>query len=142
MTRSMGRGQGGGAGVGRGRNKAKTDSEYTALHLAAWNGHAEVVEDLVGVAADCDAVDSEGWTPLHYAAWNGHEAAMRALECSGADVDAADNAGKQPLHPAAEYDKCEASSELLESGAAIIILREWYPHDLRETLQMAGAEAV
>ncbi len=32
--------------------------------------------------------------------------------------------------------------ELLESGAAIIILKEWYKHDLREMLQMAGAEAV
>ncbi len=34
-----------------------------------------------------------------------------------------------------------AACELLESGAAIIIVKK-YKHDLRETLQMAGAEAV
>jgi hypothetical protein len=39
-------------------------------------------------------------------------------------------------------DKSEAACELLESGAAIIIVEEEYNHDLRETLQMAGAEAV
>ncbi len=44
---------------------AKADYQQTALHLAAMWGHAEVAEDLVGVAADCDAVDSIGWTPLH-----------------------------------------------------------------------------
>ncbi len=32
--------------------------------------------------------------------------------------------------------------ELLESGAAIIVLKEDYKQDLRETLLMAGAEAV
>ncbi len=35
-----------------------------------------------------------------------------------------------------------AASELLESGAAIIVLNEDYKQDLQETLQMAGAEAV
>ncbi len=66
---------------------------------------------------------------------------MRALECSGADVDAADNDGNRPLHEAAKYDNFEAASELLESGAAIII-EEDYSHDLGETLHVAGAEAV
>ncbi len=38
---------------------AKNDDRST-VHLAAWKGHAEVVEDLVGVAADCHAVNSSG----------------------------------------------------------------------------------
>jgi ankyrin repeat protein len=97
---------------------AKTDDQKTALHLAVYRGHAEVVEDLVGVAADCHAVDRWGRTPLNLAARNGHEAAMRALECSGADVDAANNDGNRPLHLAPTYDHCEAASDLLESGAA------------------------
>jgi cytohesin len=120
---------------------AKNNLQRTALHLAALNGHAEVAEDLVGVAADSHAVDSIGETPLHYAAEYGHEAAMRALECSGADVDAAYKPGNRPLHLAASNDKSGAACELLESGAAIIIVKK-YNQNLRETLQMAGAEAV
>ncbi len=66
---------------------------------------------------------------------------MMALERSGADVDAADPRGNRPLHDAALYGKHHQASELVESGAAIIILKE-YDHGLRETLLMAGAEAV
>ncbi len=40
---------------------AKSNHQHTALHLAAASGHAEVVEDLVGVAADCHAVDQWCW---------------------------------------------------------------------------------
>ncbi len=64
---------------------------------------------------------------------------MRALECSGADVDAADTDGNRPLHRAAAF---WSGAALLESGAAIIILETYYYQDLRETLQMAGADAV
>ncbi len=35
----------------------------------------------------------------------------------------------------------ECARQLLEGGAAIIIVKK-YNHDLRETLQLAGAEAV
>jgi hypothetical protein len=44
--------------------------QYTALHRVAMMGHAEVEEDVVGVAADCHAVDKWGKSPLHYGAWN------------------------------------------------------------------------
>ncbi len=63
-------------------------------------------------------------TSLHHAALYRRQAAMRALERSGADVDAANNAGNRPLHLAAEYDECEAASELLESGTASIIVEK------------------
>ncbi len=46
-----------------------------------------------------------------------------------------------PMRPVASSDHCAAASELLESGAAIIILKQ-YNDSVRETLQMAGAEAV
>ncbi len=50
-----------------GSDDAKNKGQQTALHLTAWKGHAEVVEDFVGVA-DCHAVESIGRTPLHDAA--------------------------------------------------------------------------
>ncbi len=116
---------------------AKNIYQETALHLGAWKGHAEGVEDLVGVAADLHAVDYRGRTPLHYAAMHGHEAAMRALECSGADV----NRG-YPLYDAAANDISGAACQLLESEAAIIILKGVYNQEFRKTLIMAGAEAI
>ncbi len=45
------------------------------------------------------------------------------------------------LRAIASSDNCGTASKLLESGAAIII-REHYKDSVRETLQMAGAEAV
>ncbi len=55
----------------------------------------------------------------------------------------------QPLSPAVDLStmphrttRVWRPSELLESGAAIIIAKEWYKQDLRETLLMAGAEVV
>ncbi len=56
-------------------------------------------------------------------------------------ADAADKHGNRPLHGAASNNRSGAACELLESGAANIIVKE-YSHDLRETLLMAGAEAV
>ncbi len=51
------------------------------------------------------------------------------------------NQGNRPLHYAATYDQYWAASELLESGAAIIILKKC-KHGLRETLLMPGTEVV
>jgi ankyrin repeat protein len=76
---------------------AMTDFQYTALHVAACNGHAGVVEDLVGVAADCHAWDSDVSTPLHDAAEYDYEDAVRALGCGGADLHATNPYGSRPV---------------------------------------------
>ncbi len=47
---------------------------------------------------------------------------MRALECSGSDVDGDTKLGNRLLHVAASNNKSGAACELLDSGAAIIIL--------------------
>ena len=39
----------------------------TALHLAAFSGHAQVVKELIGAGARLDAKDSRGKTPLDIA---------------------------------------------------------------------------
>jgi Ankyrin repeats (3 copies) len=43
---------------------------WTPLHTAVSAGHDLVVERLIGVDADVNAVTSGGQTPLHYAASN------------------------------------------------------------------------
>ena len=60
--------------------------------LAAWNGHTDIVNALVGThGANVDAVNRSGWTALMHAAWNGHTDTVNALAGThGANVDAVD----------------------------------------------------
>ena len=60
----------------------------TALHLAARNGHTEVVADLLKAGADLNATDHDGMTPLHQAAANGTTRAAGELIWAHAHVDA------------------------------------------------------
>lgn len=115
-----------------------------ALHLAAINGHADVVEQLLAVA-DHQAITSRlvnvvnlsGLTPLHYAAWAGHADIAQQLLAAGID----------PLQSSwGEYDRwlvvplgstaLHAAALQLKSSVCIILLQhyllqlcEWLPGD-------------
>ena len=49
------------------------DEHYTALHIAAKQGHAELVKLFLAQGADVNSTDTGGWTPLVFAAENGNE---------------------------------------------------------------------
>ncbi len=118
----------------------------TALHLAAAEGHAEVVAYLLSRGAPASARDRWGATPLHDAVQNGHErAADRLLEqgaklevdpvvlCTlasqgdtagvrrwlryGADPLVGDYDGRTPLHLAAAEGHEATVRVLLDHGA-------------------------
>ena len=81
-------------------------SYATALHLAAQEGHLEVVRVLVGHCgggANLEVMEEHrGRTPLHMAAERGHVQVVRFLACkAGAKVDAHDNDELTPLARAA-----------------------------------------
>jgi ankyrin repeat protein len=67
------------------------------LHIAAYNGHKEIVEMLIEKAADAGAVDKYLGTPLHYAAKGGHMEIAEMLIEKGANVSAATKDGWTPL---------------------------------------------
>ncbi|XP_065810159.1 oxysterol-binding protein-related protein 1-like isoform X1 [Labrus bergylta] len=55
------------------RSKSKTSSGWTALHLACYFGHRDVVEELLKAGADANLQNSMGDTPLHKAAYTGRK---------------------------------------------------------------------
>lgn len=72
------------------RLREATDSRgNTALHMAAANGHTEVVRFILKAVGDDKAfvnrLNSENNTALHWACLNGHADVVQALLESGAD---------------------------------------------------------
>lgn len=78
----------------------------SALWVAAWHGHVEIVAWLLAREVDIDASDGVFWrTPLWCAAHNGHRGAVRALVAAGADVNASSTRWcSTPLAAAAAND--------------------------------------
>lgn len=79
---------------------AKEEDGWTALHNAAWDGHAEACKILLSLGADANALDFEGDSALLFAARHS-DAICKHLISAGADVNVSSNARVTPLHVAA-----------------------------------------
>ncbi|XP_074060182.1 LOW QUALITY PROTEIN: ankyrin repeat domain-containing protein 54-like [Macrotis lagotis] len=77
---------------------ATDDKGRTALHLAACNGHDQIVQLLLSHGADPDLKDGLGNSPLHLAACTNHIPVVTTLLRRGARVEGLDLAGRTPLH--------------------------------------------
>ena len=66
-------------------------------HLAAYQGHADVVRALIAGGSSVDAIDHVAVAPLHRATYNGHTAVVLALLEGGAKVDVQNIQGVTPL---------------------------------------------
>ena len=101
---------------------------FTALHVAAKQGHVEVVLDMLNLgdkAKDPQEVKrrartkmDNGWTPLHSAADNGKVLVAKALLEHGAFVNAPMEKTKwTPIHAAAKNGNSDIFQLLLDFGA-------------------------
>ena len=93
---------------------------WTALHLAAFMGHAATVRVLLAAGADAAAVGRNPMAnqPLHAAiAGRGDAGAIAALLGAGADVTYAAAGGATPLHLAASRGKEGLCRTLIAAGA-------------------------
>ncbi|KAL7983252.1 hypothetical protein Chor_000128 [Crotalus horridus] len=89
------------------------EDQYTPLHRAAYNGHMEVVRELIAHGADVHALTVDSWTPLHSACkWNNTKIASFLLQ-HGANVNAQTNGLLTPLHLAAGNRESRETLELL-----------------------------
>ena len=70
---------------------AADEQGWTALHMAAYEGHKKTTELLCSKGANVNARTVSGWTPLHMAASRGHAFVAQRLLAHGADVSARTN---------------------------------------------------
>lgn len=99
---------------------ALDSSKASLLHVAARNGHAEMVLQLILEGkADINQAKEKGSTPLYLAVQNGHMNVVRILVAQHADVNQARENGLTPLYVAAENGHTAIFSFLLEQGANI-----------------------
>lgn len=96
-------------------------SGETPLHVAAYKGHAVVLECLISSASDSNAVnaaDSDGWQPLHNACSRGWLDIVQMLVANGALPDQESNLGYTPLMNAASKGHLPIINFLISKGLA------------------------
>ena len=100
---------------------AAVDSlQRTALHLAAWAGHADVVRLLLEAKANVHAGACDNMLALHFAAQNGHEAVCKELLKGGGKVNAADaKRANTALHTAASKNHVATCAYLLKKNGNV-----------------------
>eukprot|EP00057_Strongylocentrotus_purpuratus_P007337 XP_011661811.1 PREDICTED: ankyrin repeat domain-containing protein 50-like [Strongylocentrotus purpuratus] len=119
-----------GAEVNQGDNKG-----WTALRVAASNGHLDVTKCLINQGAEEDHLevskylisqgaevnqgDNKGWTALRVAASNGHLDVTKCLINQGAEVNRGDKNGRTALHSAASNGHLDVTKCLINQGAEV-----------------------
>eukprot|EP00980_Cylindrotheca_fusiformis_P007887 scaffold1678_cov80-Cylindrotheca_fusiformis.AAC.4 len=104
---------------------ASDGSETCALHTAAFNGAAKVLDYLLQGIDDSDESkdgglcqvncrDSNGWTALHFAAGSNSVSAIHVLAKHGADLSMEANNGYSPLQWAKRLSNEQAEEALKE----------------------------
>ena len=98
---------------------AKDRQTWTPLHVAIWDGHKAVAEELIAKGADVNVKDKRGYTPLHLAAIKGRSDAAGLLIDKGANVNVKNPAGQTPLHLAADNGYKDVIELLIAKGADV-----------------------
>lgn len=95
-------------------------AKNSALLLAACNGQAEKVRELLAGGAEVDARSELGNTALFYAALHGHYECAAALLVAGADPNASRRrslgAWPNPMHVAAQHQHARLVELLTQFG--------------------------
>ncbi|CAK0825246.1 unnamed protein product [Prorocentrum cordatum] len=103
---------------------ATDEQSRTCMHLAAREGHVELVNILADKGADTEAPDRFGKTPLHWACQLGHRRTVEALLDCGARADAEDRRGCTSLHLAACSEDATICRVLLERHRRLLGRRD------------------
>ena len=102
----------------RGSGNATFDG-VSALHMAAWVGHTEVVDFLIANGANIDARAWNRVTPVVLAAVCGHDDIVKLLIARGAEVDSRTSQGRTALHAAVLEGRVSVAELLIAAGADV-----------------------
>jgi ankyrin repeat protein len=108
--------------VAAGADVAAVDAgKSSAMHLAAQQGHAEVIRTLVRAVANCNQSNWNGVTPLCVSCFNGQLGSVTALLDAKADVNTATttDTGATPLYIACQKGHSSIVEALLGQGADV-----------------------
>ena len=105
-------------------------NNVTALHMAAQQGHIDIVNFLLEHKANVNARAVFNTTPLHSGATTGQYGVCRRLIDNGADVNARGKNDTTPLHQAASGGHLNIVQLLVEKGAKTDVRQSDPPNDL------------
>lgn len=106
--------------AGKDPNTVRPDKKgESALHIAATDGNAELINLLLDYEADIEIGNEFQDKPLHNAAWSKQTDCLLLLLERGADINGRDQYGWTPLHKAARTNSVEASEALIDCCAIV-----------------------
>ncbi|XP_078398534.1 ankyrin repeat domain-containing protein 6b [Cetorhinus maximus] len=105
--------------INKGAKIAVTKHGRTALHLAAYKGHIDVVRILLKASCDLDIQDDSNQTALHRAAIVGNTEVISALILEGCALDRQDKDGNTALHEACWHGFSQSVKLLVKAGANV-----------------------
>lgn len=98
----------------------RSQDQHTALHVAAYNGHDEIIKILFSAGANSDARTHKGETALHHACLAGKSSTVKLLlESYRVDPNARMEGGITPLMIAAHHGHMGIIELLLAAGAEL-----------------------
>ncbi|VVC36072.1 Hypothetical protein CINCED_3A025137 [Cinara cedri] len=95
-----------------------------ALHLAAKDGHVDIVKCLLKKGCSVNSVTKKGNSALHIASLAGQEAIVKVLVENNASINIQSHSGFTPLYMAAQENHCSIVELLLRNGANQLLVTE------------------
>jgi ankyrin repeat protein len=104
----------------------RSGRNWTALMIAAYNHHKDIVQLLLDSGADVNAQNEAGLTPLFYACQANDVGIATCLLNHGAQPNIGDKSGTTPLHWALSYGLPTLAIHLIEKGANVNAINKKY----------------
>ena len=98
-------------------NAPQADGRFTPLMRAAKLGRLDIVDALIGLDVDLQALNADGCNALWLACYSGSHALIERLIAAGIDIDVQNGNGASCLMYVASNSKPDLVKLLLEKGA-------------------------